>query len=662
MLNPKHFFLLLLVGGGATLTAAPGSIDPDFVLPLFNNNAITDLDLDSEGNTVVVGSFTDVGSRITKISPTGEVIAYGGFDGGVRGVAVDAAGAVFAGGDFTKFNGLTRRGIARILPDASLDPAFDPGTGFTGSIYDVFPAPGGKVIAIGAFYQVQGQSIIGIVRLNADGSLDETFGAATGTNNVVNDLVFLPDGRILIGGAFTTYNGTSCGRIAVLTEQGDLDATMDLGSGFDGSVSDLLLLDSGKILVAGSFSSFDGTPRQGLARLNADGTLDGTFNAGAGPNAAVNAMIEEAGGRLVIGGSFTLVDGVERNRIARLLPGGGVDLEFDPGTGASSTVEALLDFAGEDRILVGGAFSSYNEEVTGRLTRIIGGGYEAAGPGGYPTWIASFYPGAGGNAGIVGEGADPDSDGIPNLLEYALGGDPTVADSDQRPVMSTIASGGETYLRISFTRRREAWDVIYFIEGTDDLVTWEDIWSSADHPYSSPGEEYTEQVTDTVPMSGRRFIRLAVMIDPDAVYEEPLPGGEGLNAWLAIYFDPDQLNDPAISGPNADPDGDGIPNLLEYAFGGNPSEGDQNIGPASGLADTEGNSYLSITFVRLRDASDLVYSVEASPDLDSWTEIWNSGDHPYVGDDPITMETVTDTEPATSEKRFLRVNVSVADM
>ena len=72
----------------------------------------------------------------------------------------------------------------------------------------------------------------------------------------------------------------------------------------------------GKILIGGNFSTINGVTRNRIARLNSDGTLDTGFN----PNASSNVLsiVLQPDGKIIIGGSFSTVGGVTRNCIARL--------------------------------------------------------------------------------------------------------------------------------------------------------------------------------------------------------------------------------------------------------------------------------------------------------------------------------------------------------
>ena len=190
----------------------------------------------------------------------------------------------------------------------------------------------------------------------ADGSLDTSFDPGSGANSWVYELAIQPDGKILIGGNFTTYNGTGRNSIARLNADGSLDTTFDPGTGADNYVLGLAIQSDGKILIGGAFTTYNGTGRNSIARLNADGSLDTSFDPGAGANGFGYALAIQADGKILIGGDFTSYDGTGRNRIARLNADGSLDTSFDPGTGADNYPVALA-IQPDGKILIGGGFT-----------------------------------------------------------------------------------------------------------------------------------------------------------------------------------------------------------------------------------------------------------------------------------------------------------------
>lgn len=134
-----------------------------------------------------------------------------------------------------------------------------------------------------------------------------------------------------------------------------------------------------------------------------------------------------------------------------------------------------------------------------------------------------------------------------------------------------------------------------------------------------------------------------------------LPPSGGYDGWVAVNFDAGEQADPAISGTEADPDGDGIANLLEYALAGNPNVASRDILPTVNLDTVSG--YLTLTFVRPDDTDDVDYIVESSTTLAGW-----STDAVLIDSTPVsggTQETYRAPSPMTEQERsFLRLRIS----
>ena len=166
------------------------------------------------------------------------------------------------------------------------DPAFPTWrTGFDSKVYAVAVQPDGKTLVGGSFARLHGWTgSPGLVRLNADGSLDTTFNAACtsscGFVGVVSALAVQSNGKIIVGGGFTTYNGSAVNRIARLNTDGSLDTTFNAAStvGFNSSVNAVALQADGKIIAGGGFTTYRNSAANYIVRLNADGSLDTTFN------------------------------------------------------------------------------------------------------------------------------------------------------------------------------------------------------------------------------------------------------------------------------------------------------------------------------------------------------------------------------------------------
>ncbi|HYP02565.1 MAG TPA: Calx-beta domain-containing protein [Pyrinomonadaceae bacterium] len=302
--------------------------------------------------------------------------------------------------------------VRRFNTDGSPDTTFQPASLNFGAMA-VAPQPDGKIVISGAFTTVNNIRKNRIARLNADGSLDETFDAGAGLNDFATSIIVQPDGKIVIGGYFNSVNSVQRFHIARLNADGSLDTTYQqplfistvyamalqpdgkivaaTGSGTirlnsDGSSDDsfirsndshttvaVALQPDGKILIGGSFEQLQGTPVYHIARLNADGTLDRSFDTGTGPSSYVQAVALQPDGKVIIAGSFNSFNGTATSAaVARLNANGSLDPSFKasqelPG---NSPVQLLL-IQPDGKVLVGGSMtmlgSNFNRRSYARL-------------------------------------------------------------------------------------------------------------------------------------------------------------------------------------------------------------------------------------------------------------------------------------------------------
>lgn len=293
--------------------------------------------LQPDGKALFGGAFQTVDGQpymgVVRIDPDGVVDT--GFtavtlDGGgerVDAVALQADGGILVGGSFATVNGQPGSNIVRLAADGTLDSTFAAATP-DGDIGAIAIQDDGKILVGGSFTAVDGQPQASLARLEADGSLDTTF--APEVTQRVNDILIQPDGRILIAGELSTVNGESRSGIARLETDGSLDTAFDpviSGPPWSNETYDLALQSDGKILVAGDIWTVDGTSRRGVARILPDGGLDTTF---ADPDVAdetprVRSLALQPDGKIVIGGGFTTVGGYPRQHLARLNADGTVD-------------------------------------------------------------------------------------------------------------------------------------------------------------------------------------------------------------------------------------------------------------------------------------------------------------------------------------------------
>ena len=287
--------------------------------------------------------------------------AGSGLNGLARAITIQPDGKMLIGGDFTTVAGYVRHKIARLNSDGTGDPSFDPGAGANDRVNSVVLQPDGKLLVAGAFTEMNGISRKRVARLNSDGSLDESFNPGAGADDAIESAVLQPDGKILIGGHFGKVNGVIRSRVARLNIDGSLDFSFNptvLNSQYSGAVVySMVVQPDGKILIGGSFISVNGVNLGGVARLNADGTLDNAFNPGTGISGAVKSIAVEPDGGVLVGGRFSAVNGIQRQSVARLFGNGSLDASFV--VSVLEEVDAIL-LQVDGKIVIGGGFGIVN--------------------------------------------------------------------------------------------------------------------------------------------------------------------------------------------------------------------------------------------------------------------------------------------------------------
>jgi uncharacterized delta-60 repeat protein len=299
----------------------------------------------------------------------------------VLSIALQVDGKILVGGLFNVFSGSptiggqTRNFIARLDPVTGLADSFNPNSG--GRVNTIAPQADGKILVGGFFLgSIGGASRGSIARL------DQTTGMADAynpnSNDAVNTLVVQESGKALVGGMFTALapNGGATvtrNHLARLETDGRLDQTLNLdlgGPAVGTAVYTTAVQADGKIIIGGVFSSVLGVARNNIARLNSDGTLDTSFDPNA--NGTVFTIIVQVTGKLMVGGSFTSIGGQSRNRIARLDTSTGAADSFNPN--ASSTVFAIA-VQPDGKMLVGGAFITIGGAARSAVARLDTSGF-----------------------------------------------------------------------------------------------------------------------------------------------------------------------------------------------------------------------------------------------------------------------------------------------
>jgi uncharacterized delta-60 repeat protein len=307
------------------------------------------------------------------------------FDGSINTVAVQSDDKIIVGGVFTNYAGTSGRDrLVRLNSNGTVDSSFCANASDSSKINNAINAiavqSDGKILVGGNFSNYAGTSGRDkLIRLNSDGTLDTTFCTnavdSSKFNGNINSIAIQSDGKILIGGSFTNYAGTS-GRNSLvrLNSDGTVDAAFCTNASdsnkFNTTVRAVVLDSSGIIYVGGGFTTYAGNSgRNYLISLNSDGTWNSLFNVDSKFSGNVRALCVDAANFVLVGGEFTNYDSISgRDRLVRLSGGGTVDAAFCGYASDSSKFNASIDtiFVQTDNtIVIGGMFTNYST-VSGR--------------------------------------------------------------------------------------------------------------------------------------------------------------------------------------------------------------------------------------------------------------------------------------------------------
>jgi uncharacterized delta-60 repeat protein len=333
--------------------------------------------IQSDNKILVGGNFTTydgvTSNYIIRLNSDGTIddtFSIGtGFNGNVISIAVQSDNKILVGGTFTTYSGTTSNYIVRLNSDGTIDDTFSIGTGFNDLVTSIIVQSDNKILVGGNFTTYSGETSSRIIRLNSDGSVDNSFSVGTGFNNLTISIAVQSDNKILVGGLFTTYSGVTSNYIVRLNSDGSIDDAFSIGTGFDNNVNDIKIQSDNKILVGGNFTTYSGVTSNRIIRLNSDGTIDNTFSIGTGFGSYVNHIAIQSDNKILVGGNFTTYSGVTSNGVIRLNSDGSIDNTFSIGTGFNNTV---FDIAvqSDNKIVVGGKFTTYSGESLNRIVRL----------------------------------------------------------------------------------------------------------------------------------------------------------------------------------------------------------------------------------------------------------------------------------------------------
>jgi uncharacterized delta-60 repeat protein len=456
-----------------TLTFLPGETAKSFVVPILDDavadgSKVVNLTLSSAVNgtlgAVKTARLTILDNESLNI-PAGDVekdFAVGaGANGRVNAIALQNDGPtnalrrIIIAGEFSEVSRNPRQHVARLTDDGFIDTTYANNLLIDGPVRTILATPDGRLVIGGEFSNVDNVPANRLARLNTVGHLDTLFGIGSGANGPVRALAQAFVGtnrepRILVAGGFTAINSVFRSRVALVGNDGKIDVSFDPGQGPDGDVTAVAVQPDGKIIIAGSFALYRGQPRNRVARINLDGSLDETFNAGVGVTGGlISAIAVQNDERILVGGSFTTAGGAERKGIARFNPGGSLDASFNPGTGAVDGVVNSIALQADGNIVVAGSFKIFNGLPRAAITRLL--------PTGANDLSINF--GSGANAAIFSVVSQYDR-------KLVIGGDFTMVNGFPRNRFARLFGGS-----VSGSGRVEFFQPQYQVSETTPFVT-----------------------------------------------------------------------------------------------------------------------------------------------------------------------------------------------
>lgn len=313
-------------------------------VPEVGGGSVSRLARTPDGGCIVAGRFGSIGgvriSNLARMKPDGSVDPT--FqpaavpDGGIQAVAVQADGRVLVAGSFRSVGGAARRCIARLNTDGTLDETFNPGEGFTRGttdaiVHGIALQDDGKIIAVGDFDTIGSTVRLGVARLLANGSADETFGTPwTGISGIPVAVAVGPDGRIVVGGTFTSAAAVAMENLACFGPSGQLWPGFSSWTGLNGTVNSVAFQPGGTILIAGAFNRVQNAVRHGVARLSSSGVLDTGFDTPFSEGTSVTVVESTDNGGVLVGGSCLQPYPAPAYSLVRLTGTGSIDSGFSP--------------------------------------------------------------------------------------------------------------------------------------------------------------------------------------------------------------------------------------------------------------------------------------------------------------------------------------------
>jgi len=307
--------------------SSDGSLDESFNPVLPANSVIEAILVQPNGKILISGNFT-VSVDARRIFGLVRLNSNGSFDTGFAAnltgtytaerLALQADGKIVGAG-YSNFNGRTNP-VFRLNADGTPDRTFNPILDYVNNLRSITIQRDGKLL-VGGTIAVGGTSRGGLTRLNGDGTLDPTFNpSGSATDGNVIETLELPNGQIIASGEINSYNAIPRTGIIRLNSDGTLDQSFNANEIYCSNINSFIVQSDGKIIVTDSTLSVGGSRL--IVRLSKDGSLDSSFRSGfeIGTSKRVNRLLLQPNGQILVGGIFSKYSGIARQNLLRLKP------------------------------------------------------------------------------------------------------------------------------------------------------------------------------------------------------------------------------------------------------------------------------------------------------------------------------------------------------
>ena len=277
---------------------------------------------------------------------------------GISALAVDAAGHIYFGTDSS-----TANGFVRLASDGLPDLTFTTGSVLPGQVLASARSSDGRIFIAGTFLSVSGSLRLGLASFNSDGSLDTTFAPTVGIPwapllpspnpfQPIAQLVVLSDGSVLLAGTFNSVGTVGSSGVVHFLSNGTLDLSFNPTVNTGGHVNTVAALPGGEWVIGGSFTTINGSPRGNVAGFLSNGSLDSVFGTLSGTNGAITLMADRQSGGLFLSGSFSEVGSNRNNSLAALNADGSVDATFSATSLTAGTPILSLAPMSDGRLMI----------------------------------------------------------------------------------------------------------------------------------------------------------------------------------------------------------------------------------------------------------------------------------------------------------------------